>query len=651
MAEKKKLYPLLILLVIGVILMLYGYEKVRGEYGIHIYESSIETFSEPLQNGDVIRTDFVAPDSMKMESVGLLFVDYGNENSGGELLVSVTDQTTGELLGSGLIPVNTVREWEWQDIIFTGKRVSSGDIVEILVTAKDLPDDTVLSLVLSKDAQHPALRISADYWDPFQKLQILFSVIVLGLIVFAYFGLYFRRIRLEYLFLLVFVIMGFLFNLLIPAKLGPDEEAHLNSVYKIAERIEGWEAPADNLSLITEEEKYNGLGVEETGHDYYVTYYGWLAAHSDKSALEPHSFWGSQENPDLTYTPAAIGIVAGRAMHLSAAGIIVCGRIFAFIPVVLLLFYAIKRIPFGKEILFTITMLPTMIQEATTINADGIDIALSFALIAAVLRILYGEKEKWRFLDYGILVFTMLILCRCKYGALVPLCMLPLLIFWKKKAALKGVRDSFRSKEGAEEAILAAVCLVLPVVCILIGFFPLIHTTVHAYGETLWATHYTFSDILHDPLSILYLLASTIYHKMDFYILSLSGTYLGWLNIVLPQYLTITMLFIVLIASLPKASEHNLFPVSRRIMLFVIAFLGIGFAVGGMLIGWTDVGSDFIDGVQGRYFLPFLPLLIFALQPKCIAVSEDGSVQKNAVMASVFMQIWIITALFVRAQS
>ncbi len=111
------------------------------------------------------------------------------------------------------------------------------------------------------------------------------------------------------------------------------------------------------------------------------------------------------------------------------------------------------------------------------------------------------------------------------------------------------------------------------------------------------------------------------------------------------------MLFLVLVSSLPRASEHGLFSGKRRLMLFLIAFFGTAFAVGGMLIGWTDRGSDFIDGVQGRYFLPFLPLLIFALRPqRIIETPEDGAVQKKAVMASVFMQLLIVTALFVRAQ-
>ncbi len=520
----KKILPLLVMLLIGAVIVFYGYARVRGEYGVHIYENSGDLFSEALKSGDAVTAEFSAPGDMTIDTAGFLFVDYSNENSGGEICITAENATTGEALGSGSIPVAGIREWEWQNVPLSGKTVREGENIVIRAVAEEFPEDTVLSVVLAKDGVNPALRIETSYWDSFQKLQILFSLIVLGLIIAVYVGIYVKPVRLEWLFLLTFAFMGLLFNLLIPAKLGPDEEAHLNSVYKIAERLEGWEAPEGNVSLITAEEKYNGLGVEETGHDYYVTYYGWLSSRSENDTLETHSFWGSRENPDITYTPAALGIVLGRALHLSAAGIIVCGRVFAFFPVMLLLLYAIYRIPFGKELLFTIAMLPTMLQESTTINADGIDIALSFALIAAVLRLLYGEKDRLRFLDYAVLLITMLVLCRCKYGALVPLSLLPLLIFWQKKAALREIKKSLRSKEGMEETLLTLACLILPIVCTLIGFLPLIHTTVNAYGQTLWATHYTFSDILRDPMGILFLLGGTIYHKMDFYMLSLAGT-------------------------------------------------------------------------------------------------------------------------------
>lgn len=639
----KKIYPLLILLALGVLSISYGYLRVRTDYGYQIVPPSTDRFSAAITNETAETVTFTAPKQMTLDAVSLLFVDYAQTNTGGVLTVTARDVTSGQLLGGGEIEAAKIVEWQWQTVPLSGAGLPAGDVIELTVTARELPADTTLSFVLGKESESPALRLTTDLWDPFQKLFLVCAAAVLFLLIVSYVLLYLWQAKIEAVFLITFPVMALIFNLLVPAKLGPDESAHLNSVYKIAERIEGWESSAPDRSVLTVEEAVNGLTVEETGHDYYVKYYGWLSSRTDGQELTEQTFWGSQENPDLTYTPAALGIVLGRHLSLSAAGIIFTGRLFAFVPVFLLLLYTIHAMPFGKEMIFAITMLPTMLQESTTINADGIDIALSFALTAAVLRRCYGNKDRTRFLDYAVMLTTALILSRCKYGALVPLCLLPFLLFWKERAALKDRSDK-------ERTIVAVAALLLPVICVVIGFFPLIHTTVRAYGETLWATHYTFSDILHDPLGVLFLLGSTIYYKMDFYLLSLAGTYLGWLNIILPQYLTLAMLATVLIAALPRAQEGQLFSAGARVLFLGIALLGAGFAVGGMLIGWTDVGADFIDGVQGRYFLPVLPVLLFSLRPKAFTTKEDGSVQRSAVLAAVFLQILIVTALFVRAQ-
>jgi len=74
------------------------------------------------------------------------------------------------------------------------------------------------------------------------------------------------------------------------------------------------------------------------------------------------------------------------------------------------------------------------------------------------------------------------------------------------------------------------------------------------------------------------------------------------------------------------------------------------FAVGGMLIGWTNKGASSIEGVQGRYFLPALPLFLLALRNKKVWIADGSAVRKKAVYAAVFLQVLVVTALFVRMQ-
>ena len=42
-----------------------------------------------------------------------------------------------------------------------------------------------------------------------------------------------------------------------------------------------------------------------------------------------------------------------------------------------------------------------------------------------------------------------------------------------------------------------------------------------------------------------------------------------------------------------------------------------------MLIAWTPLSSWVISGVQGRYFLPFLPVLLMALKNDIVILTKD----------------------------
>lgn len=626
----------ILILAAGMILF-YTLSKIRTEYGTDVYPMGDQLFTEQLKNGDSMELSFALAENTKLNAVRLAFVTYGVADQSGQIEVEIKDTNSGNLLGVSSLDVAGIKEWEWQDFLFEQPvPVSVGENITLTITAKDFPETNALSLAKS-DESRIALRVKSGIWDSFQKLFVLFAILLSLIFIFAFFAIYVWRWKLANIFLIVFTAMAIMFNLLVPAKLGPDEGAHLNTVYKISENLMGWQSSADDQSVITAEEADNGLITDAPSHNYYVKYYNWLKSRTTSKQVET-SYWGSQENPKVTYLPAAIGVVLGRLLHLSAAGIITMGRIISFIPVLFLLYYAIRRTVRGKELIFVLAMLPSMIQEATTINADGIDISLSLALTVAVMRVCYVEKDKFRYLDYGMIIATTLLLARCKYGALMPLALLPLLIFMKK-----------RKEKDREDKILSWGSLALTIISVIFGFFPLIHRTVGAYSPTLWSDCYTFSDIIHDPVHIIFLLGSTIYHQLDFYLLTIGGTKLGWMNMILPQYITVVMLMLLFMSAIPAEKEKGVFSVKTRIFMFIVALMGIGFAVGGMLIAWTQKDAEFINGVQGRYFLPFVLLLGISLMPERLTCDDKGVFRNKVLIASVWYQIMVVCAIFLRA--
>ena len=63
----------------------------------------------------------------------------------------------------------------------------------------------------------------------------------------------------------------------------------------------------------------------------------------------------------------------------------------------------------------------------------------------------------------------------------------------------------------------------------------------------------------------------------------------------------------------------------------------------GMWIGWTEVDSTTIQGVQGRYFIPFLPILLILLSTPKIKI--DTSLAMIVPSVVVLLDVITITSL------
>ena len=64
-----------------------------------------------------------------------------------------------------------------------------------------------------------------------------------------------------------------------------------------------------------------------------------------------------------------------------------------------------------------------------------------------------------------------------------------------------------------------------------------------------------------------------------------------------------------------------------------------------LMIGYTYIGSDVIIGVQGRYFLPVLPLVICLVQSKKILIKQ--SIDKEIILLTLALQLYTIWSITV----
>ena len=74
---------------------------------------------------------------------------------------------------------------------------------------------------------------------------------------------------------------------------------------------------------------------------------------------------------------------------------------------------------------------------------------------------------------------------------------------------------------------------------------------------------------------------------------------------------SISLLITAIIVCINDKSLKSKFKYYELIIPLLIVLIIIGLIYTSLFIQWTSYGSSQIIGVQGRYFLPFLPLLFF----------------------------------------
>ena len=89
---------------------------------------------------------------------------------------------------------------------------------------------------------------------------------------------------------------------------------------------------------------------------------------------------------------------------------------------------------------------------------------------------------------------------------------------------------------------------------------------------------------------------------------------MGWLDIHLSRWI-IFGLTLCLVAMCLREKDSEIVSITRRqriLFLLCALFVYLAFLVG-MMVWWTKAGTSIIQGIQGRYFIPVLPLILFSL--------------------------------------
>ncbi|MFQ6862726.1 MAG: DUF2142 domain-containing protein [Beduini sp.] len=446
------------------------------------------------------------------------------------------------------------------------------------------------------------------------------AVVLAGL----YCGLKSPFINYEKCFLILFPLVCSCYLVMFTPQTIPDEQLHFDSAYQYSNMMMFKERDTKRTCDL----KIKDNVIIDKEHYYYTKNLNSLTC-SDQSLVKVED--RLVRNAPIAYVPSAVGITLARIMGLGAVPLYTLGRIFNILACYFLLYFAIKKIPFGKSVLFSLTMIPMVPHLVASYSYDGMIISLSFLLTAYILNMAYGQDN----VSKKDLVIT----------SLISVCLAPCKLVYASICCLsfiipKDKMSNFKFKYWPQ-----VLMLILAIGSILI--FQLSKIADIGVGGNIieWAGKpgYTLSWALSHPASAINVFINTLIVYGGDYISVLIGSALGWLRIKLPWFVIDGFIIIMALSMLNKKDDKYQIKASVKFWALLL-FLGSSVLIMySMFTGHTPIGNPTIEGVQGRYFIPLIPLLYLFFKNNWLIV--DARMDRWIVtLCGLFQAMAVITA-------
>ncbi|MET0368225.1 MAG: DUF2142 domain-containing protein [Methylobacterium sp.] len=317
--------------------------------------------------------------------------------------------------------------------------------------------------------------------------------------------------------------------------------------------------------------------------------------------------------PPFLYLPGAAGLGIARVLGLAPEVGFYLGRLGNATATLAIALAALAFAHRGRVALFAVLALPMTLSLAASFNQDAPIIALA-ALAAALLtpRPLTGAGARWR-LSGAILSLALVVLAKPPYAGLAAMLLVPL------PPRGEGMRHAARRLAAAFLAVLPAILWTAAATAYVATPVP---RTAYEAGP-LWSgprpATFTATDpkaqaqvLLEKPARIATLpghFLGTVKHLTILYKGAI-GIF-GWLDRPLPGVLY-GLWAVALLVPLVLLRQGTPPPWPERLILPAAAVACLWLVVISQYLTWTNVGENRIDGPQGRYLLPLVPMLVLA---------------------------------------
>lgn len=450
-----------------------------------------------------------------------------------------------------------------------------------------------------------------------------------------------------------------LFITLTPPFQAPDENNHFKKAYLLSEgnifpEIKngkvGYMLPKEMVDYI--EQQNQAAGKIEQKFSYKDLYF-------QERLPEEYTQQKFYDFPTATVTPMAhvipaAGISFGKIMsHIldisnpSEVYLLYFARLFDLIFYILITGLSIYITPIIKRVFALVGLMPMALFQASTVSYDVLMIACSFLAAAIILDIAYGGKRQTIKLPYQIVLGVIAYMIASIKIVYLPIYVLLLILPMHKNMNIK----TFVKKVSVVAGIAIGLYFLFEIIT------PDFSQAIDVREAKLSAEQMAF--VVHHPIEYVKIFLSTLVENRQYYLSTTIGTF-GLIDTNLHSVLlSLYMILLPIIGICEVSLDKIRIRVIDRIAVMICVASSVFGIFLAMYLYWTPmvdgygVGATTITGVQGRYFIPVIPV-IFLLFANCRAERypklEKGMhlLVDNYVLLSIAMLVVSISVILLR---
>lgn len=424
-------------------------------------------------------------------------------------------------------------------------------------------------------------------------------------------------------FMILSIVMGMMYLVVVPLMRGTDDFSHF---YKVVELSEGNIMGTKDTTIPTD---FKNLIENSTDSSNIMDK---LFKKVDYSQRTEQVTNNASLYAPAQYIPQVLGFWVARLLQLGPYMYGLLAKLFNLIYFVICSTIAIKLMPFKKQFLFILLLSPAVLSLVGTMTCDSVIISTSMLFIAYIFNIKYNNLK---ITNKNILILLVLgVIIALSKSVYAPICGVMLLLIDKKTD----------KKTIIKIASILVICAIVSVGWYLTSLNFADKTPDVSVMEKRSAQ---INFVKNNIVDYIFINARLFINDGYYYISNLvGGAEMCYGRAQIPTLIVFVYLLILIRAYLSDNKNIKLSKIQRIFITSICIFIVLLSCLV-MYTEWTilftEVGGPNIVGVQSRYFVALMPIVMVAFCNKKEYKLEENSL----LMPCTYLNMCTIMSIFI----